>query len=423
VDLAKSADVDFIKMILNSSILNRVGLVGYATSAPDTTYHNLSSNNNSLIAEVNSWSASGSTCICCGINRAVDSLMSQSNSSKYRSVVVMSDGEANVLCARQGTGNAKQDAIDAACDAHEIYNLSVYAIGFGNNADEVTLQSIADCGNGSYFYSSVDQLSEIYKQVAENILSTYQEQTINTEQRINTRLYDDSYIEFNYTAEDSPYGLVIDSEKKFDSSSGGSFLVPVGSRVLELKVASYSGSRWTDRVLLDGGEVYKLSGYGLNYILLGDPFIVDLPISLASGTHIINLTTGVSAQNSTVGSAENKIIAKFVYNSTSYSPILDYADGCNWVIEFDDLTNMSVKVPTNYTGSEACYYDSAHGGTIENEYDSAQVCVLNLLKTMDFDGDSRLDVNFDEQSLRISTTNIEGIPIVWSTEVQVRTWD
>src|SRR3989344_3259326 len=72
IDNAKSANIQFIDSVLI-----------------------FSNNNVSLKAEVNSWLPDGNTCICCGINKAVDDLNLYSSSEKYRSIVVMSDGVAN----------------------------------------------------------------------------------------------------------------------------------------------------------------------------------------------------------------------------------------------------------------------------------------------------------------------------------------
>ena len=82
---------------------------------------------------------------------------------KFNSMIVMSDGQANIGCAmdpvpdRDTDGDITNDpddhAIEAACRAHEDYNITVYAIGFGGGADQFTLQQIADCGGGDYYFS------------------------------------------------------------------------------------------------------------------------------------------------------------------------------------------------------------------------------------------------------------------------------
>jgi hypothetical protein len=157
----KNATKSFIDAILNNS-KNRVGLVGYKNSASSSDYINLTNDNSTLKNKVDSWEAQDSTCICCGINKAVSELVNYSNSSKFRSIVVMSDGEANVRCSQQGTGNAKNDAILAACQAYQNYGIRIFAVGFGPAADNLTLQSIANCGNGSYYYSDINNIVEIY---------------------------------------------------------------------------------------------------------------------------------------------------------------------------------------------------------------------------------------------------------------------
>ncbi|HDH41350.1 MAG TPA: VWA domain-containing protein [Candidatus Altiarchaeales archaeon] len=73
ISLAKCLDKDFVDIILNTTG-NRVGLVGFTTSA--NTYHELSDDRASLINHIDSYPdwPSGGTCVCCAINRAIQLL-------------------------------------------------------------------------------------------------------------------------------------------------------------------------------------------------------------------------------------------------------------------------------------------------------------------------------------------------------------
>ena len=64
----------------------------------DTNFYPLSNNIVSLKNEVDSWNAGGGTCICCGINKAVYGLSVNSTSDKFRSIVIMSDGQPTYYC-------------------------------------------------------------------------------------------------------------------------------------------------------------------------------------------------------------------------------------------------------------------------------------------------------------------------------------
>jgi hypothetical protein len=68
---AKNATDELIDAILNISG-NKVGLVGFESYAKTNDFHNLSNNSQTLKNVVdNIWDASGTTCICCGILKAV----------------------------------------------------------------------------------------------------------------------------------------------------------------------------------------------------------------------------------------------------------------------------------------------------------------------------------------------------------------
>ncbi len=421
INNAKQANKEFIDSVLNYSG-NRVGLIGYQTNAYDADYHALSTNTVSLKDKVDNWKAVGSTCICCGINKATNNLLLYSSSDKFRSMVVMSDGEANVRCSEQGTGDAKQDAIKAACDAYNNYNITVYAIGFGDDADETTMQSIADCGHGTYYYSSVDEISEIYRRVVQEIIeAAYKEQTIEVIGTAYSELYPDSYIEFNYTKHETPYGITITAEKLFDNQYSGSFSLVQDSKLLEAKVISYSGSRWTDNVKINNISIYKLSDYGNDYTRLGDPYAISIPNNTIQQNNIIELTTGNSPQNSTYGSINNKIIYTLLKDISAYSKISAVANGCIWNIDFEDNTNTTTSIPSSYQGTEICYYTKDKQEY--NSNDAIQSAVYNLLKILDLDSDYKIEIKFTNQNLKISSSEVTGIPYTWSTEVQVRIWD
>ncbi len=428
INLVKPATHNFAEALLNHSLNNRIGLVGYKKFAYESDYHNLSNNNVSLHNKIDSWSPSQGNCICCGINRAVQGLLNESNSSRYRAMVVMGDGRPQEQCAQQGTGSASQDAIQAACESYNNYGFIVHAIGFGpnNTINEPVMQQIAQCGGGNYYYSSETELLEVFLEVANNIIVEFFQQSVIVLNAY-SRLYQDSNIEFSHATQIAPFGLRATSEKRFIDENYGSFFVPDNTAVLDAQVASYSGPRWTDKAVLNGENVYYLPDYGNEYLNLGDPFIINMPTSLVNigESNYVNVTTGTSPLNSSAGSAFNKIIYTVLKNASAFSPISASANGCFWNLEFEDGSVLNVKIPSGYTGSDLCYYNSvSHSllSSIANENDAMQLAVFELLEELDFDGDGLLDVLFSAQDLQISTDQVTGIPFPWSTEVQARIW-
>lgn len=338
----------------------------------------------------------------------------------YKSMVVMSDGQANQLCSEQGTENAKQDAIQAACDAKD-YGIKVNAVGFGSKADVTTLEAIAACGNGSYYFANIEELAEIYKQIANNILeTTYSEQTLETSDNISTILYPDSYIEFNYTSDEIPYGLIITTEKQFDDAYSGTFTIPDNSTILETLGISYSGPKWTDSLKINDFKIYHLADYGLSYIELGDPYSINIHPEIINDTNIIEITTGLSPSNSSAGSIYNKIISTVLKSFSSFTEILPSAKGCIWTVQFEDNSVITTPIPSAYQGLEQCNYKEI---AIDfNVNDAFQVAVFKLLSQLDLNSNNKVDIKFTEQDLEIEINEVQGIPYAWSTEVKAVTW-
>ncbi len=419
ISLAKEANNLLIDTLLNYTE-NKVGLVGYRDIASDNDYHALSDNADSLKSKVSSWSANGETCVCCGINKANQGFQG-SSSDRQKAMIVLSDGIANRQCPQQNTGDAKQDAILAACQTFDNYNITVHAVGFGQNADEATLQSIASCGNGSYYFADVNDIVELYEEIANDIIEGfYREQTIELEGNITTKIFADSFIQYGYNSTVNPFGLIITSEKKFDDANKGQFSIPYNSTVLEAFAISYSGSKWTKNVILNNASFYNLTLFGKNYTELGDPYSIKIPNGYILENNLVEITTGTSHENSTSGSEYNKIIYTIFKNASAFSPIATQAEGCIWKIEFENGENITTAVPSDYAGEEECSYTSQN--VYYNINDAIQTAVYLLLKQLDLNLNQKIDLQFTEQDLQIDFSEIQGIPFPWSTEIQVRKW-
>ena len=172
---AQNANKELINILFKTKN-NKMGLVGYSSDIKQSASLDLTDNVGDLNNTINLWEARGATCLCCGINEAVKKLKQQSPTEKARTIIVMSDGDANIGCSEQGTGNAGQDAIQAACEANNtLTNLTIYSIGVGENVNENLLRNISKCGNGEYFSATnINDLIQVYKIVAEKIKVTYE---------------------------------------------------------------------------------------------------------------------------------------------------------------------------------------------------------------------------------------------------------
>ena len=173
----------------------RIGFVAYSVSFLPGYSTDLIKDIIFLQSVADSWSSQTTTCICCGINQAKNNFLNQSSPGRAKAMVLMSDGIANEKCLEQGTGNAKQDAINAARDAKSVLNVNdnfvLHTIGFGQDADETTLKAIANEGGGQYFKAANGtELIKIYDQIGDEIKIKYK--SIETYVRLSVVFYNET---------------------------------------------------------------------------------------------------------------------------------------------------------------------------------------------------------------------------------------
>ena len=167
---AKEADIDFVKTILNYSN-NKVGLTSYSYGI--INYHNLSRDQADLINQINGYSVYGTTCIACGLHKAIDIARKGNNMKKV--IILMSDGQANRCLGGHfcSVEEAINETIQEAKRAWQNYGIHVYAIAYGNEADINTMQEVAQVGNGNYYFANTLNISNIYIGIAQEILQSY----------------------------------------------------------------------------------------------------------------------------------------------------------------------------------------------------------------------------------------------------------
>jgi hypothetical protein len=446
LDVAKEADKEFVDVVLQTPG-NRVGLVSYSTTTKRAL--NLTNNTAKLYSEINNYTVDDSTCICCGVVNATTILRYQSTGSRSKSMLVMTDGEANEGCNiafvpdYDGDGRTTNDpqdqAIQAACNAKNLYNITVYTVGFGSitSAAQETLDMMADCGGGRYTYSNATNLTTIYQGIARELvnLSYNLTQTLASSERVlNSTLYSDSYIYFNYTPfipenEYDRIPITIETPIFNNNITNGSVYFPSNVFVYDAKLTSYSGNKWTDKARIRNSgnwtTFYNLSDYGSEYHLLGDPFIVNVPARLIiSGNNDLMIGTGISKANSTQGSSYDRLIYTAGIDLTiNYTGVFEKSEGCNWLVKFEDRTNSTLAIPSSYLGGEQCNFTNTTNCALAFEDDSVNNAVCYLFKQLDFDNDGELYVKFDSADLNIDTYSIGGIPYMWGpTVVEVRVW-
>lgn len=158
INQAKVAAQTFIDFNGWNDQSDQMGLVSYASSS--TLDRNLTSNFPLVKTAVNNLVSSGGTATGDGINTATNELISaRANPTALKFQVLMSDGQTN-------SGSSSNTAAITASNN----NIIIYTIGFGEDADEVELQNIANQTGGQY-YAASDQnsLAAVYQLIAQSI--------------------------------------------------------------------------------------------------------------------------------------------------------------------------------------------------------------------------------------------------------------
>ncbi len=359
--------------------------------------------------------------------------------NRNKSMLVMSDGTATETIGRKNApaSEARAEAVEKACEARKKYGISIFAVAMGNVADAPTemLQDIANCDDPSHYYraESQQELLNVYKTIAETIASTVtfgQGQTAITGGAFErTILFPDSYIDFNYSLAEEFYTnkvpISFETERFGNNISVGNLTIYPNTTFSEGKVTSYSGTKWTDKALINDTiaktTFFNLSIYG-NYSNLGDPFTVDIPPSIISqGVYNVTISTGINSTHPTNGSPDNRVIYTLLLKGVSdYSPVVAKSDGCSWDVEFEDGTTATIKVPPSYSGPDECNFAAKDF----NADDALEIAVYELLSNLDLDKDGKLDVNIDANNLNIDSLTLSKVPSLWGPAIiEVRVWE
>ena len=475
LDVAKGADKEFVGIVLNDSYPgNRVGLVSYSTAV--NSYVNLTTNKTLLNSSIEGYTSGGNTCICCGIIRAANMTRDLSSQSRRKSVVIMTDGEANVRCNNANSDidgdsdiDAKDDTIKAACDAYTVYNITVYTIGFGEteaDVDNGTLSRTAVCGGGKYYYSNVTELAQTFREIAREVVNaSYVAQTIEVSGISNTTaLFKDSYIRLDYSSSIKPAGygeveLTFETQKISNISGPGNitdpatktkeawYYIPENMEVVDAKITSYSSNFWTDRLYVNSSvtsdwmRIFWLGDYELDYISLGDPFIVNIPVSYVGvGNNSVKIGTGLNSTEGKGASPDDRVVYTLKVDGIfleGYSDVFPKAKGASVRIYYDwDGDN-------NYDGYSDVSYGPDPSDIFDPQNDSVDDSFMRLMDVMNFIydlspssyGNGSLENPYDginqtnpvdlqiTSNVQFDTVTASGIPSLWGpAEMEIRIW-
>jgi hypothetical protein len=297
-----------------------------------------------------------------------------------------------------------------------------------------TLKRIAEIGNGTFNASQdAQQLLKVFQGIANSIMAeiNQSDQEIIVKGNITPSiLYDDSYIEINYTpiVPEPEFGrITVTSESASfgNNVSNTTLQLPSVVQLLTLHTTSYSAEKWTDNVSIADGawqQVFSLSDSFVDYTRLGDPFVIMIPADLVvyGANNTVTVSTGAGPKNTTGGSPANRLVYSMsIPNSVGYSGVYATAVGCNWFLQYDDYTNGSIMVPSGYNGTKQCDYTAAN----YSQDDAIDQAAYTLFSYLDFDKDGRLAVKIGDDDVEIDSMSVSEVPSMWGPSIfDLRVW-
>lgn len=387
---------------------------------------------------------------------------------RKKAMLVMSDGDANYDCNMDPvpdydgdsdtTDDPQDHAIQAACNARDIYDITTYAVSFGPSAGgQGTLRKIAcwDCNandwmtgtNSTYcptYYesSNADELREIYLEIADSMINLlYSAQKIVVVGKPDSTLYTDSYIEYNYTpTADLEYGeisLTFDSltfgetsgNPDVESPKNGSYWIPPDVAVVDAKATSYSSEFWTSKLNMKNASsgwvnVYNISAYNTELSKLGDPYVIYMPTEIIeqNQTNYVQIDTSSNTTGFTGGSPKGRVIYTLkIKGIASYGDISAKAEGCNWTVEQYNFKNVTIKIPSDYNGTKSCEFSSAQ--IVYDHDDSIDNAAVLLFKQLDVTGDNRIDIAIDRTNIDMRIIKVVDLPWMWGPAIlKLQVW-
>jgi hypothetical protein len=204
-----------------------------------------------------------------------------------------------------------------------------------------------------------------------------------------------------------------------------SVMIPPNIDIQDAFVTSYSGSHWTKQLTVNDVTVFNLTKYGSEYLLLGDPFIIQIPsVILRPGNlNNISLAVGDTPTNNSNCSNNNTLIYTALINvSTGRTDALEKAVGCKWTIESTTGSIFNITVPKEYTGSNVCTYTNSSTPFYDNT-DVYDVAVYNMLKQLDYDNSGKIFFDLTQNDLEIILITTGQVAYMWGPSLmRIEVW-
>ena len=456
INIAKSADTGFVNSIFNNSLLHRIGLLDFSYHA--NTLTNLTNNVPQLVSVINLYAADGGTCSCCALNRARNAINSSTNN---RYIIFLSDGDPTYYCKNlsdysgsyvwgsDGTGGTSEFAdrnwtIAAGKEACK-NNITVYTIGFGTGMTAAGIDTMKNtsCNISLYFnVTDTSKLQSVFDNITQQILiaANFSSQTVTVVGNYTpSRLFGSSYIDIDYvplvdTLEQNKVSLVTETQQF--NGCNASVYIPPNIEIQDAYVTSYSGSHWTKQLLVNGITVFNLTKWGSQYLLLGDPFEIQIPsVILQPGiNNTFIMSVGDSPTNNSNCSNNNTLIyTALISASTERTDALPNQVGCNWTIESTTGSMLNILIPSSAPVNKTCYYTSMYktnASFYPNAYryelqmnDVYDVTVYNLLKQLDYANSGKIFFDLTQNDLQIILSTTGSVAYMWGPSLMnIEVW-
>ncbi len=167
---AKNAGANFIDVVSNQESTSRIGLATYATTG--TLNNSLTTDYAAIKTKLNALTASGNTCIECGIKKANADIQATGRPGVKKVVVLLTDGIANYIEGSNkqvATTLAEQKALEAAAAGRASQGTVYFIIGFGNDVNKPFLQKLASQNGGKFYFPAPSELDGVYQEISQLI--------------------------------------------------------------------------------------------------------------------------------------------------------------------------------------------------------------------------------------------------------------
>jgi Ca-activated chloride channel family protein len=144
--------------------MERVGLIRFSSRAIEVVpLDELGNNRAQIVAAIDQLEAEGDTALLDAVDLAYTRLQELGDTERINAVVVMTDGQEN------HSRMTLQALVDRVTQGNESgVPVILFTIGYGSDADQVTLRTLAESSGGQYYAGDPETIRRLYK-----IMSTY----------------------------------------------------------------------------------------------------------------------------------------------------------------------------------------------------------------------------------------------------------